>query len=192
MYNRFTFIALSFLTLFGQSCSVTYGDRTNSSFTKIETQKPCKEKASHVYLFYEGEAIDFNYKKLGEVEVKGGDFASNREVMDYLKLKAWSNCANGLIHIQSGYIKRTKRNIDHPELDRDYNAKYYKALAVNIEMDSAFIAKYGMKQDTAFVNRILKSQEEETRKESNQLVGSFLIGTAVVLGYVLIKISETK
>lgn len=194
MNNRITFIALSFLTLFWQSCFVTHGDHTYSSSIIPNDQKPCEKMASHVYLFYEGEEIDFNYTKLGEVEANGGEFASNQEVMDYLMLEAWANCANGLIHIKSGRTQRTRGYLldSDSDLDRTYSSKHYTAVAVNIEMDRAFVTKYGLKQDTTFVNRAVTAQVEEIRKSSNELVGSFIFGIATVIIYVLVKASETK
>lgn len=189
--NRVAFSALSFLTLLGQSCSVTRGDHTYSTYTKINTQKTCKTKAPHVYLFHEGEETDFDYTKLGEVEAHGGDYASNREVLDCLKLKAWSNCANGLIQIKSGYKTRTKILGNNPDSTENYNSKYYSALAVDIEMDSTFIEKYGMHQDTSFVKNV--SADKLQRKQSKRFATaiSVFFGTlGLVIGAIKAKNSS--
>ena len=88
MTNKFkTIIFIVTLTALTSGCLVTYGDNTISKITKIENT-PCTERANKIYMFFEGEKIDFTYKKIGLVEAQGNNYALNNKVINHLKYSA--------------------------------------------------------------------------------------------------------
>ncbi|SNR15949.1 hypothetical protein [Tenacibaculum jejuense] len=133
---------LCFSILLASLIQGCYGYRPSVEYTAFKNED-CKEKHQSLYLFFEGEEIAFEYEKLGLVEVEGEQFASNTEALDKLKQKAWENCANGLIKIETGYKDRERGVAFVEETEEVYSAKFYKAIAVKIIVDDNFRAKYG-------------------------------------------------
>ena len=127
------------LTVLIQGC---YGYRPSVEYTAFKNED-CEEKHQSLYLFFDGEEIAFEYEKLGLIEVEGEQFASNTEALNKLKQKAWENCANGLIKIETGYKNRERGVAFVEETEEVYSAKFYKAIAVKIIVDDDFRAKYG-------------------------------------------------
>lgn len=170
-------------------CAVTYGDYTSNQYTQIQPND-CSEKASSIYLFYEGEQLDFDYVKIGEVETEGEEYARNSEVLDYIKYEAWRNCANGLINIRDGYKDREQGYLFDFDSDSEeiYSSKYYHAIAVKIKVDSIFLEKYGNGVDTSFISNVEKYKEEQDKRTSNQFAASFIGG---ILGVILILIAAS-
>lgn len=164
--NLLTVFSLIALVLF-QSCGYTYGTYQQNEYTKLKTQ-PCFQKWEGVYLFFEGENLPFEYTKLGVVETVSSQYGSTAENLDELKYRAWQNCANGIIAVKSDFKTRTSGNTYVDDSEEDYSAKVHSGIAVNINIDSAFIAKYGYLRDTSFVSRIdYKKQQQAKRNESS-------------------------
>lgn len=153
------FLAISMIFLNG--CG-TYGYRTKVEYTKLK-KVDCDEKPTNIHLFFNVENIDFDYEKIGIVEVKGKENESTENIINHLKYKAWSNCANGIININKNVSTRKRGDnlmdlIDFSE-DRArnldiYDAKFYTGVAVRIKKDTAFLAKYGNDIDTTFVEKV--------------------------------------
>jgi hypothetical protein len=184
--RKYTLLVLIILTaIVNNSCVVTYGDSTRGEYTAIQEYNSI-EKDSSIYLFYNGEQLDFQYRKIGEVESEGSEYASNTEVLNYLKYKAWENGANGLINIKSDYKNREQGVLFNSESEDIYNSKYYSAIAVKIAVDSAFLAKYGNGTDTTFVTEVKNYRSKQGQRTSNQIVTSFLGG---ILGVILVIIA---
>lgn len=166
------------------SCSVTYGDYDYGEYTRIDSIH-CIDPPASIYLFYEGEPLDFEYVKLGEVESSGAKHSSNASVLDHLKYKAWINCANGLINVSAGYRDREQGTLFHSDLEEIYSSRYYHAIAVQIETDSAFVSKYGLGMDTGFVKTVETYKEEVSKEKSNQFAIS-TVGIIVLVALVLV------
>ncbi len=66
-------------------------------------EKPiATKKADKIYLFFQGEPIDFNYRKIGLIESQGHRYANNALKLDIMKYQAWNNYANAIINISDG------------------------------------------------------------------------------------------
>ncbi len=141
MKIRFVYPVIMLFPFFFLSCSSYSKQYPISEYTPI-AQKPCNELDSSLYLFFEGEKLDFNYTKIGYVEVVGSKYDTDFELLNHLKYKAFSNCANGLINIETGYKQREERLTDDNNNKVFYDAKYYKALAVRINTNSTFLSQH--------------------------------------------------
>lgn len=191
---NFIKITVSFFisTLIFQSCGVHYGYYVNDSFAKI-TDEPCLQKWEGVYLFFEGEELPFTYKKIGLVQAESPENGTASINLDYLKAKAWSNCANGIISIKDNYKTRTSGNYLDAESEEVYSSQVYSGIAVKIDIDSAFISKYGYLRDTSFVTRVHKMKYREKESEKKQVVGTtiaYAIGIIVAVVYLSKPIEE--
>ncbi len=114
----------------------------------------CQTKPESFYLFFEGESIDFNYEKLGEVQTYAALGSSNQILLDRIKYEAWRNCANGLILIKNGHARGS--DIDPSTVEADL--KYYTAIAVRIDVDSKFKTRHGNGVNMGFVQQVPQQQ----------------------------------
>ena len=174
----FAFIAAVAVSL--TSCFVTYGDTTDASYTVLD-QEPCYRNAEQMYLFFEGENIDFNYKKVGIVTVEGRQYASDAEILDHLKYQAWQNCANGIIGISENYKERSEGVLFSEETEEYYSAKVYSGIAVSIEVNDAFVEQYGFGSDTTFVKYVVAENEHQAERSGRQWTASLIGAIAVVI-----------
>lgn len=179
-------IIISGIILHG--CAMTYGTTNKTQYTQIR-QNNNSEKAKYIYLFYEGEKLNFDYIKIGEIETDGEKYANNSEILDHIKYEAWKHNANGLINIKSGYRSRTQGRIlsDDEEV---YQSKYYKAIAVNIKTDSTFLAKYGSPVDTTFVSKFEKYKKQKSKESQDEFTFS-IIGGFIAFALFLIYLAKS-
>ena len=141
---------LSLLLLAG--CTTTYN---NGQFARI-SDVPCLEKPNNVHLFFGGETIDFNYEKVGFVEAGGEEELSNETVLNQLKYQAWQHCADAVIQVEKGYKYRGESSSDNSS--EVHGNAIFTGVAVKVQRDSAFIAKYEQRIDTDFADFIRKEQ----------------------------------
>jgi len=176
---------LLYLTLMGflfSGCAMTHGDYIKTEYTRLRND-PCKVPSGQMYLFFEGENIDFEYTRLGHVEAIGDRYADNQEILDHLKYKARENCANGVINIQKGLRDRTEGVGLSDEHDKPYDAHTFQGVAVQIDADSLFLEKYGRQTDTTYIQQVKTTLDKERKQAGTQVVVSVLTGIgAVVLG----------
>lgn len=171
----FCTIYLAFLS----SCMVTYGDNNYSRITKVN-EIECVDKAERMYLFFEGEPIDYTYERIGLVEANGNRFTSNDLVMDYLKYEAWNACANAIINIKRDFKTREEGSMLDDEDDTDfYDATVYSGLAVRIDTDTEFISKYGNGLDTSFRQAVANDMNQQIKESNTQATASVVL---LVLG----------
>jgi len=169
------------------SCAL--GDYTTSQYTEIEPYE-CKVKDSTIYIFFEGEPVDFNYTKVGYVNAQGSKYATHAEVLNHLKYEAWKHCANGLIQTSSGFTYREREVEFFEEGDTDvYSSKYYSALAVRIDTDSAFLAKYGSGIDTTFVQPVTAYKAQQHTNKSSRVTLSII---GLTFGLILVAIAAAS
>lgn len=169
-FHHFILLVLNASAL--SSCAVRYGNKTMNSYGKIaEAQK--KEYADFVLIFMEGEELDFKYTKLGLVEATGKQYASLNEVMHSMKHRAWLNYANAIIMVKSDKILRKEGQnylfSDEYDSETNYTATHLSGIAVQIEIDSAFIAKYGAEKDPVWLemkNNYLTPTQIDSLKQS--------------------------
>ena len=117
---------------------------------------PCLEKPNHVHLFFGGETIDFDYEKVGFVEAGGEGQDSNATTLNYLKYQAWQHCADAVIQVEKNYKYREESSSDRS--GGVYSDAVFTGVAVKVQRDSAFIAKYERRTDTTFAAFVRKEQ----------------------------------
>ena len=186
----FSVIFLSCLILF-QSCLMTYGDYVHNDYTPIERNN-LVTKSDNIYLFFNGESIDFKYKKIGLIECQGDQYSKNGVVLDHFKYQAWKNNANAIINITDGRTIRETGTLMDSTPDR-YLSKVYKGIAVAIDIDSAFIAKYGNEADTTFITHVRELNRAHNEKQEGRFFTSIfatLLGIAIVAVIVLMDKEE--
>lgn len=190
--NLVYLILASTFTLLLQSCAVTYGDETNSRIMKFENTT-CGDKPDRVYLFFEGEKVDFEYQKIGLIEVEGNDNAYDDKLINHLKYQAWQNCADAIIGIETDYKSRESGQLFDRSNARQYSSKVMSGIAVKVKKDSAFNSKYRVPADTSFVDFVKKEQEDNNERFDNQMGLSFILGILIVFAIIVaVALSGTK
>jgi hypothetical protein len=187
----FYFLTFALLPLLS-SCLVSYGDTTSSSIV-ADAPAPCTRRADRVQLFYDGEPVNFRYERVGLVEAQGEQFASNDKVMDFLRYKAWHNCADAIIAVRKNYKDRTSGTLfDSSENETNYSAPVFSGIAVRIVRDSTFEALYPSVPDTSFVSRVRGQVRKDIKRSDNQLMGSLLMLGIGSMAGVVYYISQDK
>jgi hypothetical protein len=175
-----TILIFLFISITCNSCLVSYGDYLSTEYTPINPAQ-CEPTPGNVYLFFEDEDLDFEYTRLGHVEAIGERFSDNQEILENLKYTAWENCANGVIQIKKGSrYRREGMGLTNTEEDIVYDANTFHGIAVQIETDSAFLAKYGSLTQATFVANIRQRQEKEKKQAQSQVIMSALLGAGTV------------
>ena len=185
LFFKQTILALM-IAVIVSGCLVNVGGNTRSTFTKLDSI-PCSQKPEKVYLFFENEAIDFEYQKIGLVSVEGGIAASETDVLDRLKFEARNVCANAVIQVAGKQIERTESKLFDSSSNEKYNAIKYNGIAVKIKVDEKFLAKYGGGVDLKFVDNVNADSQRASNAFENQCalsVISILVG--LVVGVILI------
>jgi hypothetical protein len=185
LFFKQTILALM-IAVIVSGCLVNVGGNTRSTFTKLDSI-PCSQKPEKVYLFFENEAIDFEYQKIGLVSVEGGIAASETDVLDRLKFEARNVCANAVIQVAGKQIERTESKLFDSSTNEKYNAIKYYGIAVKIKVDEKFLAKYGGGVDLKFVDNVNADSQRASNAFENQCalsVISILVG--LVVGVILI------
>lgn len=138
---------------------------TVASYASLQ-KVDCAVPPDQVHLFFEGEASDFSYTKLGVLEVRGNDEASLEDLLEHLRYTAWEHCANGIIHVKKEY-RTVEGDLDIDDESIDIRSELvYSGIAVNIQKGPEFYEKYGQQADTKFIyntERRLREQEEEEK-----------------------------
>lgn len=140
-------IILSSIYLFASSCQSYIPFQNTTSITKT-TNEPCIFKSTEVKIFRAGEEIKFKYDEIGVVEFHANYEAEPEAKIDYLKNKAWENCADAIINISS-----------------DYNY----GIAVKMIKDKAFFENYTVVPDTSFTSYVKMDQNylDQSNRETN-------------------------
>lgn len=155
------------------SCAVTYGDKITRSTTLI-TNNQYSEKANNVELYFENENIDFEYEKIGFVEVKGNQNSSTSLLLDYLQFEAWDNYANAVINVQSLYVDREITTLMSDNDSKvQYSAQVFNGLAIRIKTKSN---SDPLSSNLSFKKTVKENSNEESKQTVSQVVAS-IVGT---------------
>ncbi len=131
MNTFFKLSALSILVLSLQSCG--YGYSTSERFTPLDpSQKDikCNYVPEKVDLYFENEKIDFEYEKLGIIEVQGQQYSNDAEMLEKLKKLAKEKCCDAIINLKRGYVNRERGMLFSNEPDVNYSSITYFGLGV--------------------------------------------------------------
>ena len=109
------------------SCSVGY--EVSKTFTPI-TALNCDTIPSKVNLYFEGEKIDFEYEKIGLIEIQGNYSSKDVDLIEEVKKIASSKCCDAVINLKKNYIDRDKKLLFTDVPDEKYTSTVYNGIAV--------------------------------------------------------------
>ncbi|MFP4097046.1 MAG: hypothetical protein ACLFUB_21360 [Cyclobacteriaceae bacterium] len=154
---------------------------TEAAFAPLQ-RTDCEVSPEQVYLFFEGEPLDFTYRKIGVIEIRGRSGASLENMLDHVRYTAWKQCANGVIQLRKDYkaVEGEANTVDEDvEIRSDM---IYSGIAVSIEPTPAFIDQYGSQPDTEFVFKTesrLQAEKQDTSINSGFAVS--MLGLLMLL-----------
>lgn len=97
-------IAIAGLIAFSYSCIGYYPKEV---FTPLQDEPiTCNKKDSIVALYFEGEPINFEYEKVGLIEIQGANYDNDSQVIRDLKKLAIAKCCDAVIGIRKGSVER--------------------------------------------------------------------------------------
>ncbi len=169
------FFLLIQLVFIAASCATpSYSNHVN--YTALGAVD-CKGKAHNIFLFFEGETTDFDYRKVGLVQVS---YALDEEmVYQLMKQEAWEQCGNVLLQV---------KKVSQPEVYTDSNGDvstrnhtYYTGIVAQIDESSAFWQKHRNEVDTSFLAYNRKSDEQ---LEEGRGGGVFIATSLAILGLI--------
>ncbi|MEM6643574.1 MAG: hypothetical protein AAF616_11395 [Bacteroidota bacterium] len=167
----------------GLSSCITYGEATQSQFASLNST-PCLDRSENVFLFFEEEDINFEYEKVGLLEVDGGRYARLQELLDELKYKAWSNCANAVLFVKQSTTVRESGTTFSDEQEELYSTTRLSGLAVKLNGEALQELQnlQGLNKDN-FVSRVEDRKQKEQRQTGAEVAGGII---GVILGIVLL------
>lgn len=113
-----------------QSCS--YGAYVNETFTPLTEAVPtCEKQPEQVELYFDGEKTDFDYVKIGLIQIEGAINTQQAELIERFKKLAKSKCANAIIGIKKVYKTREQGLIGIDEKPEAYTSEVFYGIAVN-------------------------------------------------------------
>jgi hypothetical protein len=131
MKKTIRFGVLSILALIAQSCS--FGYDVNQRFTPLDpavTTINCEVQPENVELVFEGEKVNFEYEKVGMIEVEGEWSSTDQQIMDKIKALAKTKCCDAIINLKRDRTDRQSGLLFKPEYDHNYSAITYHGIAV--------------------------------------------------------------
>ncbi|MEP1033610.1 hypothetical protein [Ekhidna sp.] len=177
---------LSLLILIFLFGCVSYGETTKSDFSPLK-QITCEEKPKEIYLFMENEKVDFEYERIGLIEVQGGQYVSLTEVTNELKFKAWENCANGILNVSQGNTIRASGTAFVDESEDLYSSKVLTGVAVRVNLTESFKTEHASKAVSLdFTEEVDQRKTKESKKANTQATVSIIAG---VVGLIVIIIA---
>jgi hypothetical protein len=147
MKNRMILLAIGCLVLISVTSCTSSDNITKVIYTSVE-KYDCWEKAENIYLFKDGDSLNFEYYEIGTVESEAEKGPKEYLAESHLKYKAWDNYANAVINLKEETVQNTKR---------------LKGQAVKIKQDSVFYAKYGRINDLNFLDDLNIKRKPESK-----------------------------
>lgn len=129
------------------SCSSSEYTQTTGKIFACKNLE-CVEKADNIYLLNSGNLKDLEYQIIGVVEAEG---ILEEMTLSRVKYIAWENCANAILDL------KTEKSNNFEEVD-NFIPKKISGLAVKVNEDSIFYAKFGKLKDLKFIRDIKSSK----------------------------------
>lgn len=127
MIKKTTILSLLISTLFLNSCAIGYS--VDKTFTPLSTVN-CETTPENVTLFFEGEKVDFEYEKIGLIEIQGEYSSTDAELIEEVKKMAKSKCCDIVINLKKSYVDRDKKLLFTDVPDEKYTSIVYNGIAV--------------------------------------------------------------
>lgn len=122
-------ILLVVTTVTLQSCS--YGTYAKETFTPLtETIPVCEKQPDIVELYFDGEKTDFDYVKIGLVQIEGAKDTPQLELINKFKKLAQSKCADAIIGIKKMYKTRESGLLFIDEKPEEYSSEVFYGIAI--------------------------------------------------------------
>jgi hypothetical protein len=167
------FLAIQFIYL--TACS-TIDTSEFASYTPI-SEVNCDKKANKIHIFFQGETTNFEYEKVGLLELRD-NYLYSSDGYDILKYTAWKNCANGIINLREEYVSVYNNVTETYE-----SIKYYKGIAVKIDTNSNYFKNHAHENDLSFVAAVERTNQQVSESGRAKLgLGLF----AVVIGGIVL------
>lgn len=131
MKKTIKLIGVLLFALIVQSCSFGYDVVQN--FTPLDaTVKTinCETPPENVELVFEGEKVNFEYEKIGVIEIQGEWSSTDKEMLEKIKLLSKSKCCDAIINLKRDRTDRQSGLLFKPEYDNNYSAITYHGIAV--------------------------------------------------------------
>ena len=116
------------------ACSVGYfPDQNYTPFNplpKDQMEEPCLIIPENVELVFEGEKINFEYEKIGLLEVQGNQSSNHAELIESVKKYAQKKCCDAVINLKIGYVNREKGFLFTDDKLTNYSAKVFIGILV--------------------------------------------------------------
>ncbi len=128
-----------------------------------------------VDVFYEGDSLSFNYKKIGFVTAHGEQQIPDSLIINRLKYNSYLLCGNGVTEV-------VKSNI----LINNYTYKQFSANSVRIEKDSTYYNQYPPQNDFSFYH-FSKNDITTSTEYTKFNPGLTLLSFAATITVVIIK-----
>ena len=125
----------------------------------------------------ENEKIDFEYERIGLIDVQGGEFVDLTEVMNELKHRGWQNCANAIINVSQSNTIRESGTAFVDETQELYSSKVMTGMAVRIELTESFRSGYSSnKVPLDFVSKVDQRKAKESKSAGTEVTASIIVG----------------
>lgn len=137
MKKAFIIITVSVFALIVQSCG--YGHSVVQNFTPLDTTVKtinCENPPQNIDLVFDGEKVNFEYEKVGLIEVQGESFSNDKEVLEKIKLLAKTNCCDAIINLKRDRTNRESGLLFTTEYDHSYSAITFHGLAVRKKINT--------------------------------------------------------
>lgn len=124
-------ITASVVALVVQSCG--YGHSVVQNFTPLDTTAKtinCETPPQNIELVFDGEKVNFEYDKVGLIEVQGESFSNDKEVLEKIKALAKTNCCDAIINLKRDRTNRESGLLFTTEYDHNYSAITFHGIAV--------------------------------------------------------------
>jgi len=124
-------VPLAILAAILQSCSYDYNVQQN--FTPLDSNAPtinCEVPPTDVELVFESEKVNFEYEKVGVIEVMGEWTSTDKEMLDKIKLLAKNKCCDAIINLKRDRSDRQAGMLFDSQYDHNYSAITYHGIAV--------------------------------------------------------------
>ncbi len=179
-------LLLIIIVLLCQSCFAPH-EAIKSNYTQLNPQTIVNPKQP-IVLFFENEPINYEYQKLGLVEVQGTQFTNTEDNLNHLKYEAWQNGANALINIKNtNKLIQTRVSSSSTLAPTFHNVTVTSAMAVRIN-DSLYHKLIPNKTDTLYFSKVSSYNKSET----TGLVARLVLGTLCVIACIVIAIYYSK
>ncbi|BCY28271.1 hypothetical protein [Flavobacterium okayamense] len=113
--------------ILSNSCSVGY--EVSKTFTPLRTLN-CDTISTKIDLYFDGEKIDFEYEKIGLIEIQGNYSSKDAELIEEVKKIASSKCCDAVINLKKSYIDRDEKLLFTDVPDKKYTSIVFNGIAV--------------------------------------------------------------